>query len=398
MLRRFNIILVVAIILCSTSFYQLSILGNLQQGMEILGILLILVFLILHIVYAKQKPQIPQKFSIFIILILISFITSAFMVNYTRNQSFEQTLYAQRAIFYYLFYFLLHQLKVNIRDLQKIFIYFGIVYIVFYLLQYFAYPYRIFDAFILAHRGTVRVYLAGSDYLAILFFLYAQRFFQFNKLKYLLVVIGAYSLYILLGGRGTMVIMAFTFVIFLLFSRKVKSRFGITILIALASILFLFLFQGIFEELLQDSMRDRNLGKNYVRFVATKFFLTDFYKSSMAYFTGNGVPGLSGDYPREMMGIKNKGYFLGDIGTIGLYIQYGILFLIGVLGICYKALVTKLNENYIYLRYMYLAIIISLPAGAGFGNSDFICFITLTLYMIEVSNYSTIKEKESISA
>ncbi len=386
MLARIKNIYVYAIILCSTSFFSLTMLGPIAKIGEFLGVGIIIVLLLLHIVYGDQKAY-PHQFALFILLIFLSLVTSMMMAKFSRDQNFAATMIAQRAIYYYLFYFLLHQLKVRPSDLERIFIIFGFLDVVLYLIQFFLFPRIIFDVFILAHRGTVRIYLKGLDYLAISYFMCMQAFFRTNRIKYLIYTLVFFSIFVLLGGRQTMAIMAFTLIMFLIFSKKVRSRLLIGFCVAVSIILVFIMFQGIFEAMLVQSVRDRSLGSDYVRILSSKYFLTDFFKSPWAYITGNGMFANDTSYGIEVDRLMTHGFYLGDIGLIGNYALFGVFFVAGVLGICIKSLVAKIGENHIYIRYMIIAIMLSLITGGGFAKADFICFIACLMYMIDISNY-----------
>jgi hypothetical protein len=392
LLKRINNILVIFIILCSTSFYNLKVLGPGQKVVEILGISIVLALFIIHVVYAK-KIDLILHFSVFFILILISFFTSAYMAKYSRNQTFFETVFAQRALFYYMFYFLIHQMKIRVSDLEKIFILFGFLYFVLYLIQFTVFPKILFDVFMMKDRGTVRIYLPGSDYICTSVFIFAQKFFRTNNLKYFFLMILMYSIFILLGGRQTMILMAFCLVLFLLFSNRVKSRFALIIVVAIAVTLVFFVFKDIIDHMILVSKTQSSEGKEYIRVKAATFFLTDFFLSPWAYITGNGAPNLSTTYGKEIITYAKHGFYLGDIGTIGHYVLYGAFFIIGVLGICIKVLFSKFENKYSYLKYVFIGISFSLLMGPGFGNSDFIVYLCCALYIVDVSLNDIRKER-----
>ena len=386
MLKRINNIYLIIIIFCSTSLYSLSSLGSGAKAAEFLGVLIVVVLLILYIVYG-EVTHIRHNFTPFILLIFFSLITSMFMALYSRDQKLMDTFIAQRAMYYYLLYFLLHQLKIRPIDLERIFIAFGLLYVLLYLVQFFLYPKIIFDVFILSGRGTVRIYLKGSDYLAIAYFMSIHAFFRTNRIKYLLLILLFFSIYVLLGGRQTMATMAFTLVLFLIFSKKVKSRLMIGFLILVCAVLVSYMFQGIIQALVTQSLQDRSHGADYIRIVAAKHFLTDFFRTPVAYISGNGMYSNTSSYGLEISRLRSQGYYLSDIGLIGNYAIYGAFFIIGVLGICIKSLTIKINSNFIYIRYMFIAIVFALLTGGGFMYSDFICSTVCLLYLIDTSGY-----------
>ncbi len=386
MQQKINNLLVILIIICSTSVFSLSALGPLAKATELLGIVLIVVFLLIHVVYSEQIIF-KHYFTFAIGLLFFSLLTSMLMAKYSRDQNFADTLLAQRAIYYYLFYFLLHQLKIRPRDLERIIIFFGILHVVMYIVQFFLYPKVIFDVFMLADRGTIRVYLKGSDYMAIAFFMSIQAFLRTNKIKYLFLTSLFFLIFILLGSRQTMAIMAFTMVLFIIFSKKVKSRLLIGFLVASCVSFVFIMFQDIFKALLLQSSSDLTLGTEYIRFMAAKHFLTDFFRNGFAYITGNGMFANTSSYGNEIERLKGNGFYLGDIGIIGNYVIYGAFFIAGVFLICVKVLRVKVEDNQAYIKYMFIAILLSLITGGGFANADFICAIVCLLYLVDVSNW-----------
>ena len=387
-LRKINNLIVIFIILCSTSFFELSMLGPLQRGIELLGIFVIIGLLLLYMVYDDQK-DFKHHFNLFLILIFLSSVTGLFMAYYDRDQGFVKTLYAERAIYYYLFYFLLHKLKVNPRDLEKIFIFFGILHIILYLLQYFAYPRIFFDAYILAERGTIRIYLAGGDYLAICYYMAIQAFLRTNKPRYMLYTLLSSLVFILQGGRATIGLMLLILILAILFSKKVKSRVLIGGLMGLCVLVVFFMFQKIFTELFLASGKDVSLGSDYVRIKAALFFLTDFFTTPLAYITGNGMYSSDTAYGQEISNIvaANR-YYISDIGIIGNYVVYGIFFVIGVIGIIFRVFKLKLGIEYSYIKYMFIGACLSVLTSGVFAQTSFICFVCCLLYIVDVSQFN----------
>jgi hypothetical protein len=391
--RWINIGIIGLIILCSTSFYKFSILGPLQKGSELMGPVIIIGMIILYAVYS-DKSKIRHHFSTAILLMILSLLTSMVTAYFVREQSFIQTMFAQRALYYYLLYFLLHQIRIEVKDIEKMIIFFALIYIGLHYLQTVSYPTVLFDGSIFAERGTIRVYLPGAHYISIAFYLYLQRFLRSNRMKYILFMFLIVSVFILRAGRQPLAILVLTTILFVLFDRKVKSRF-LLILLGVAGAFSLFLiFQGIFQEILLTSRRDVTMGDDYIRLRSARYYLTDFFESTIAYITGNGMYHDHSAYGMLMK--KNNTiyhYHIGDIGLLGNYVIYGPFFILGVIIICVKALKTKIESEYTYVKYFFLAVIISLIAGGAFANSDFICLIVMLMYVMDVSNRSYVQQK-----
>lgn len=394
-LRRVHNWLVILIILCSLSLYKLTILGRLQEIAELFGVGLIIFIIILHLVYSEKKT-IQGNFYLPIALIILSIFTSMFMAYYSRDQSIGQTILAQRALYYYLFYFALHQLKVSPRDIEKIFLALGIIYIALYLVQYFLYPTVLFDAYVRSDRGTVRIYLPGSDYMFITFFYSIQYFFRTNKFKYLIYSLLIFSIFILTGGRQTMATVVLVVVMFLFFDRKIKSRILLFSLGIIGVAAIFIIARDIFEAILVESRKDLNYGKEYIRLRAAEFYLTDFFKNTWAYITGNGMYFTRSQYGKEVFYYSSVRHFtLGDIGIIGNYAIYGAFFVIAVLIICFKSLLIRFEADYFFIKLMFITMTLSLFIAGGFASSDTICFVVLMLYMIDVSRSELIRNENS---
>lgn len=394
-LRRINNLIIIFIIFCSTGFYELSMLGPLQKIAELLGIGLIILLLSFHIVYAGQK-QFPHNFTLPIVFIFISLLTSTIMAKYSRDQSFGETLYSARSLFYYLFYFLLHQLKIRPKDLETILFALGIIYVVLFLLQYLAYPTKIFNTYVRLDRGTIRIYLAGSAYLSVAFLMSLQFFYRTNKIKYMILLLVFLSIFVLTGGRQTLAIMILVLTLFLIFDRKVKSRVMLALLGITGSFMIFLIFRNIFTALILKTQTDVSTGQDYIRVQAAIFFLTDFFKNAMSYITGNGMHAGVSAYGTEITGYKvNYGYFLGDIGIIGNYAIYGIFFLIGIILFFIRAFKIRIEQQYSYIKYLFIVALISILTGSAFTQSHFICCILCLFYLIDLSNYNLNTNKQS---
>ena len=384
--RRINISILVVIILCSTSLYKFAFLGSMQKGLELLGAGIIFLLIVLHLVYSNQK-SIKQNYSLPIILIILALFTSTAMAYIAREQRVVFTLFAQRAMYYYLLYFLLHQLKFDPKDLEKIIIVFGLVYVGLFLLQTVLYPKVLFNANIRVDRGTIRIYLPGSVYMAASFYIALQHFLRSNKFKHLFLLLLIFSIHVMTGGRQSLAIVVFVTVLFIIIDKRVQSRFFLIFLGIVGSFAIFIIFQSIFMELFNVSQKNVTMGEEYIRIKASRYYLTEFFESPVAYITGNGMYYPHSSYGKLItLNSIRYHYNLGDIGLIANYALYGIFFVIGVLIICFKSLFIKINSEHTYIKYMFLAIILSLMTSGGFADSSFICFITIVLYLIDVSN------------
>lgn len=395
MIKRWtNIAILSVIILCSNSFYKYAGLGPLQKGSELLGAGLIFLLLIFHIVYSESKG-IKRKFTGPIILIVLALITSMISAYVTRDQRIMHTMFAQRALYYYFLYFLLHQLSFDPRDLEKTIYFFAILYIGLHFLQTAIYPTVIFNAKVFAERGTIRIYLPGAHYIALAFFWSLQKFMRTNRVKHLVFLLLIFTVYVMRGGRFPLAILVLVVVLFILFDQKVRSKLLIVFLGMVAALATFVIFQDIFMEMFAVSQKHASMGDEYIRVKAARYFMTDFFESPLAYITGNGMFYQHSNYGKLITHNKMVyGYTLGDVGIIANYALFGLFFVMGVFGILIKSFSIKFEAEYVFARYYFLAVVIGLIMSDAFADSSFIALVVCLMYLIDVSNKSYLENKK----
>jgi hypothetical protein len=170
----------------------------------------------------------------------------------------------------------------------------------------------------------------------------------------------------------------------LIFSKKIKSRALILILVLATLGMAYYMFQDIIENLLAISQTQSGSYNENIRIRAAKFYLSDFYPNDLAYITGNGQGHQASPYGREIQSYKtNLGYYQSDIGIIGEYTKYGAFFIFGVFAILLKGIGQKLNINVKYVHYTLILILISIPLGMFFTTPDGIVIVCIMMYILD---------------
>jgi len=391
MLKKF---ILISAILCSLELYTLVFIPDmLIKVFEMAGVGIILFFMLVYFVYGEEQSE-KKRFALPISMILIAVLFSMLGAYVFQDQAFSATAIGQRVLYYYLIYFLLHYMKIPIEYIKRIIVVFALVYMALYVGQYFLYPTALIKSKMFIDRGTLRIFMPGAGFLVIAYFIWLHSFFKTYKFKYILFLIGAMMVFVLLGTRQVLASMLLLSIIFMLQSKVIKSRFLFFLMIGIALVPVYFLFQDIINSMLDITVsQSQNAGSN-VRVKAASYFLDDFNKNNWAYFIGNGAPGSSG-YGLRMAGIAERyGYYRSDLGLIGEYTQFGILFVIGVIIILYRALSSRLPDDLMFIKYNFLGIIITLVTGGGaFGSTSINILINcMLLYMIDMY----LNEKEEL--
>ena len=272
----FKKFLIIFLILASLELFSFTFIPeSLLKILSIAGVGVIVLTIVLQLIYSPLEHFI-LNFKWEILLILIAVFTSMFMANSTYNQGFNTTLIAQRYMYYYLIYYMLHLIKIPDYHLEKIIVAFAVVYAAFYFLQYFAYPTRIFNVRVSQERGTIRIFQAGIAYLIIAYFMMLNKLFKNFSLTDLLLLLFFISIIFLMATRQFIMSILLVSLANVLLSKQVKSKALIILLLALAAIPIVIMAQDVIVNMVTlTQQQSKNIHEN-TRIVAATFFLTEF--------------------------------------------------------------------------------------------------------------------------
>ena len=385
------------ITLSSINFYSIVLVpGQIAKGLEYVAIFLMLFFTFLHLVYDKGY-KFKKNFTTEFLLFLFALAVSTAGAYYFHHQAVKTTLFELRGFYFFLLYFSLHFLKIHPEKIIKMFITLGLVYCVIYILQYFAYPIKLISTEISIDRGSLRMFIPGGNYLFTAYFICLFQFLVTRKKNYLFFILPMIVVFILLATRQVMASIALLTIIMMLFSKQIKSRVLIIFFSILCVIPIYFLFQNIFSIMFELTIKtSQNLNDN-VRYLASEYYLFRYNPKFWAYIFGNGYPGGHSAYGREISQISQiYGYFQSDIGIIGDFVKFGIIFVIAQLVFLSRLLFTKLHSDIIFIRYNVLSIFMSILLGAGMHNA-LIGLYCMMAYLIDVYKDKNYMENYSIS-
>jgi hypothetical protein len=387
----FPILLLALAMLSSVFYYKIILLNNnMIYALQMAVVALMLVSLLFQQVFWKFRLT-RHHFTIPILLIMLGVFTGMLSAYAFHDQDLQISLWSQRFMYFYVFYFFLHILKIPVEQIEKLVFVFAFIYVGGYLLQYAVYPTELFDVRIDPSRGTLRIFLPGLSFLFLAYFISLQKVFYQNSLTYALLMLLFLSIIILGGGRQLLAKISLVSLLALLFSKKVKSRYLLFLVAALAALSLFILFQEIFRNLLDISKEQMISSNKITRLKTTEFFLTDFFPNGISYAMGNGEAHQWSSYGMEIYSYKvYHGYYLSDIGFIGEYTKYGIFLVIGGLMMMIKALRHRHPKHHLYIRLYLISTLISLPMGNVFSQPYSISVICLLLYIIDLQ-----KAKES---
>ncbi len=353
------------------------------------GIMILLI--VLRLIYQPEK-MIKMNFAGPVLILILAAIPSYFIAQSFHNQSLLISAFANRIIWFYLLYFFVHVYQISVKYVIRMIIFVGLLAVLLYYFQYALFPTMVLDIGYLEGRGTLRLFVAGMLCTQVAYFYFLNRFFEKSRLIDLILALVSLSIFVLQGTRQLLFAIALLTLVNLFFSKRVKGRMFKIGVLALASVAVFMIFREIFLELTRISTSQVSNLSGGIRLKAARFFLTSFQPSEWAYIFGNSTAG-SGSIYNQRMGLYTYkyGFYLSDIGVLGDYIKYGILFVIAGLYMLAKSILFSVSPGYRYLKYYIIMQSFTLATGYGIlGGVDVV--LLLILYVFDVDRANQIKE------
>lgn len=385
----FKKLIALFIVLSSLKFFNFVFLGeSITKIIEIAGVGVTLAVIILQQVY-QEGEGFKMNFSWGVGFIFISLVTSTLMADSAHNQSIPTTLIAQRFMYFYLFYFALHNLKVSDTEVERILLYMGVLYSLFYFVQYFAYPKIIFNVRVDESRGTIRIFQDGLSYLILSYFYILNKNFEKVSIQGIGIMLLFLSVVVLMATRQLIAAILLLTIINILASKRVKSKILILVLVAGAMIPVGIMFNDVITNMIELSSGKGDSHNERIRIVSGLFFLTEFFPNDIAYITGNGVDSMNSGYGMMIQYYKDAfGFFQSDVGLIGDFSKFGIFFLVGVIIIYSKVFLFKFSEKLKYIKFYFLFSILTAVTGDSiFGQGCSIVAVSMVLYLMDINKH-----------
>lgn len=388
MIKKFVIFF---ILFSSASFFRIIFLPERLIFLTQFGVAAIMFAVILvQEIYGKDKAM-KLNFRHPVLLIFTGVFLSMIIASAYHNQSYMLTLWAQRFMYFYLFYFFLHVLKPDVKELEKIVLTLGILYAASFIIQYIIHPTVLFNVRQDVERSTIRIFIPGSSFMGLSLYMCLHRFYTLNKVRYIFLVAIFLSIMILTGTRYALSVTFLVIIASLIFSKVIRSRYVIYMLVLIATVPLFFIFEEIFVGMLGVSEEQSSDILTNVRIRASRFYLTDFFPNTLSYFFGNGEDHMGSPYGMRVFYYKNVlGYFQSDIGIIGDFSKFGLFFAIGAIWLLVKAWRAPVKPENSYVKFSLLSSTLVLPVAGVFSNPFAISVLCIIMYILDIN----IKEKK----
>ena len=234
-------------------------------------------------------------------------------------------------------------------------------------------------------RGTIRIAIPGILYAVIGLFLSFDKIYKEKKYYHLLLVIIFLMAIILKGTRAVIIPVGILTLFYLLRNMKKGSILSFSIIflgVIITAFFFINILQSVYSLLI--STTNMQEGNTLIRLKAVTYFFYYLFPNEITYILGNGFSSQLANYGQEVLYFKlQQGIYQSDIGIIGDYTQFGIVYLLGVFLITYEFFKHKIKIKEPYILYSFYFIIISMITLSHFGTLTDIPAICILLFLYD---------------
>ncbi|EGK02953.1 hypothetical protein [Dysgonomonas gadei] len=384
-------VLLFILIICSVEFWGFFLV---PKPLMYLGYIFSWMIMGYCLLFSYSKKDIYFKNCV--ILFLIGIFTNILSAYINHGQSFWMTFLAFKNYTFILLYFYLSKNEVSEKYVERLIIFFAIVFSIFYLIQMSVYPLEIFETKIYEDRGTLRIRLLGNGFLGLAILMQVNQFFIKKRLINLVMALAFFCVLILGGFR--LLPLTILFCSGLIFFRINKfslksimkiSAIGIFLIIVLVQIPFIY---NILEEMILRSESDIDRGQDSIRFIQFSYFFYEFTPNIGAYILGNGLPNGDSTYGQEHMLIQEQSnLFWMDLGLLGLWIVAGGVIVIAILWYSVKAIFTSVPKEKFYLVMYFLYLVMVSFTSAEIFRIGLFGVQAIVLYLIDKSRVKSLE-------
>ena len=341
-------------------------------------------------VFTNSDTYLYNSFSFPVILILIAELLSSFNTTISWDQDFIESIRAVLPYMVYVLFFLLISWKFSFFDIEKIIVIIGFSYILVFLISFYVFPTIYFGNIELIDdsRGFQRLKTSGIGFLFLLCFYSLNQFIIKKKLLWIFVYFISLSC-IFMSLTRTYII--FTLLFSFIYILNNASLYLKLMSIFLVSIfLYIFVLSNAYNLMAEETDSQVSYAKEDIRMLSVSFYLNNFSPNIASKILGNGEPGNIKNNPIEnsyyskfVNNLEKKfGFYISDIGYLGLYVKFGIFSIISYLIFIYLTFKTTIFSKYLYSKYyLFFIFSISFIIDAPF-NTSFISSIVFAYYIL----------------
>jgi hypothetical protein len=340
-----------------------------------------------------KKPEKSGYFSRPVTIFIASIVFGAISAYLFYNQNPIQSVIVSHIFYPFFTYLLLVQSEFKREDLLVLIKLLFWMTILVFIIDYFTYPNTMFawDNNSRAERNALGIFFYGQGFTILGALIYLEKYISTNKFKFIIPYIISFVFIVFLTGSRTYLLALSISSIFVIFF-TLKNNGSLNKKLFHTLTLCLLLFGGIYYlqehlsnliELTRSQLADYSTD---VRINSLIYYSTSFQNGFFTQLFGNGFP-----YPESSLGLKvlsaqRHGFYVSDIGIIGLWTYFGVLSVVAWFLIFYKVFNRKyIEQNIVVIAFFVYILINSFFTKTLFDPGYIIAYIyALYLFVPEV--------------
>ena len=340
-----------------------------------------------------------DSFTIPFLFILVGIFVSGLVSSFSWGQSMFKSITSILPYLSYLLYFLLMVWKFKVEDVEKVIPVLGFLFAGAYIIAFVTYPNSLFGGIYAEmhndERGFQRIVMPGVGFLFLFSFFSISKYYRQKELKWLMIFF--FSI-ILIVGTLTRSLMVGSFALLTLYIlRSSRIVFKLLAIVIVSVIVILITQLEMFQNMKEMTVAQFEYYETDFRYMAARFFLTEFSPNLPSKIFGNGLSGVDTWYGLYIQYLARRlGFYTSDIGYIGLYVVHGIVTVAGFFILIYRVIRIKVPREQIYSKYfLYFVFLVSIIVDAPF-NIYWIPSIVLAAYILTANNKGKLQPAETI--
>jgi hypothetical protein len=315
------------------------------------------------------------------------------------DQSIFSSLIAYKDFYVFFLYFILFKLEFSYKQILNLSFSLFIITLIIFLIDYYTFPnsfFSILDSF--ERRGAFAIRINGQGFTVMGTFFCIAAFFRTSKFYYfILYVLGFCFLTLFTSSRIQFLsLIVNTFFVMIFYRKTIKKYFLYIIPVIVAAIVVsIYYLESYVSGLYLLAREDTRTFESNIRYDAMKFFSGEFQTNELTKILGNGYPEWSGTYYNSLLAASYKGFFPSDLGLIGFWIFFGILGVIAWLVIFKKILLSKTDDNNVFIKAYFIDLLLNIIVGYAIFDPGYMIATVFCLFLFDKNKRNKINIKYS---
>jgi len=321
-------------------------------------------------------------------LISLSVPASIFLSYVSWNQDLSFGVSTVPYMLWFVFFYLLH-IRFPLPMIEKIVFFWGWVYILLFIFQFMnsSVVHFGFREEFKEDRGVTRILFPGAGVFFLAYFISLNRVMEKARYRWLfaLFIIAGIAVTILQVTKQSIVLLLGITLFHLLRKTSLFSKLAIMALFIGATVAVLNSDNPISQGIIESQKENVADGGENIRVQGSTYFLTDFSPTTVSRIFGNGFPNLNSKYGQYVSMLEdNYGYYLTDVGVVGMYAMFGVLPLIAYIIIFFRGMTMRVPPEFQYLKYYLFNLMATCLTSDSIFSISFLMTNIFVFYALQV--------------